>query len=112
MKVKVRVEVRKAEMNRRRRLKWSGWREWGRRAGMPGSAKQQEGSGWGGRSNWSVPNLCRWGIGMRTVTSGRGGGIPGRGRSEGQGWYTGHRVKGEVGGAVGGDGEVKIKEGR
>ena len=61
MKVKVRVEVRKAEvreaevrkaeMHRRRRLKWSGWREWGRRAGMPGSAKQQEGSGWGGRSN-------------------------------------------------------------
>ena len=68
MKVKVRkaevreAVVRKAEMNRRRRLKWSGWREWGRRAGMPGSAKQQEGSGWGGRNNWSVPNLCRWGI--------------------------------------------------
>ena len=49
---------------------------------------------------------------MRTVTCGRGGGIPGRGRREGQGWYTGHRVKGEVGGAVGGCGEVKMEEGR
>ena len=50
---------------------------------------------------------------MRNVTCGRGGGKPGRGRRrEGQGWYTGHRVKEVVGGAVGGGGEVKMKEGR